>query len=325
MKAQLCRVLGAPHTLRYEDVESPTPGPGEVLLDVHASGVNFPDGLIVSGDYQSKPALPFVPGSEVAGVVAAVGAGVTSIRPGTRALAFCSMGGYAEQVAVPATMVFAIPESMSYTDAAGFVVTYGTSCHGLVDRADLQPGETLLVLGASGGVGLTAVEIGKALGARVIAAASSPEKLELCRAHGADETIDYSRDDLRARLADLAAGGVDVVYDPVGGDHAQAAVRSLAWNGRYLTVGYASGDIPRIGLNRLLVSSASLHGVLWGAWAKRHPDRNAANMTRLFGWYDRGALRPHVSRIFPLEEAPAALDTVMGRRALGKVVLTTTG
>lgn len=322
MKALLCRTLGAPDTLRYEDVDDPVPGPGEVLVEVHASGVNFPDGLIVAGNYQTKPTLPFVPGSEAAGVVRAVGADVTGLGVGTRVLAFCGMGGYAEQVVVPAQMVFPIPDAMSYTDAAGFAVTYGTSCHGLVDRADLRAGETLLVLGASGGVGLTAVEIGKALGARVIAAASSPEKLELCRAHGADETIDYSREDLRARLTELTDGGVDVVYDPVGGDHAQAAVRSLAWGGRYLTVGYASGDIPKVGLNRLLVCSGSVHGVLWGAWAKRNPDRNADNMNRLFGWYERGALHPHVSETFPLPDAAAALDVVMGRRALGKVVLT---
>lgn len=322
MKAQLCEVLGAPDVLRYTDVDEPTPGPDEVLVEVHAAGVNFPDGLVVSGNYQTKPALPFVPGSEAAGVVRAVGANVTGFEIGSRVLVFCSMGGYAEQVAVPATMVFSIPDSMSYVDAAGFVVTYATSYHGLVDKADLAPGETLLVLGASGGVGLTAVEIGKALGATVIAAASSPDKLEVCRDHGADELIDYTADDLKKRIAESAPGGVDVVYDPVGGDHALTAVRALAWGGRYLTVGYASGDIPKVGMNRLLVNSGALHGVLWGAWAKRNPDLNADNMGRLFDWYDRGRLRPHVSATYPLADASAALEVVMGRRARGKVVLT---
>ncbi|WP_064059553.1 NADPH:quinone oxidoreductase family protein [Prescottella equi] len=322
MKVQLCEVLGAPEVLQYRDIADPEPGPGEVLVEVHAAGVNFPDGLVVSGNYQTKPALPFVPGSEVAGVVRAVGANVDGVGVGARVLAFCGMGGYAELVTVPATMVFPIPDSMSYVDAAGFVVTYGTSYHGLVDRADLAAGETLLVLGASGGVGLTAVEIGKALGARVIAAASSPDKLALCRDHGADELIDYSADDLKTRLAQVAPGGIDVVYDPVGGEHAQAAVRALCWGGRYLTIGYASGDIPKVGMNRLLVSGGALHGVLWGAWAKRNPEHNAANMRRLFDWYDRGALRPHVGETYPLADAAAALDVVMGRRARGKVVLT---
>ncbi|MDG3008964.1 NADPH:quinone oxidoreductase family protein [Rhodococcus sp. D2-41] len=321
MKAQLCELLGEPDVLRYTDIDDPSPGPGEVLVEVRAAGVNFPDGLVVSGNYQTKPALPFVPGSEAAGIIRAVGADVTGVEVGSRVLAFCGMGGYAELVTVPATMVFPIPDSMPYVDAAGFAVTYGTSYHGLVDRAELAAGETLLVLGASGGVGLTAVEIGKALGARVIAAASSVDKLALCRDHGADELIDYADEDLKTRLKEVR-GGVDVVYDPVGGEHAQAAVRALAWGGRYLTVGYASGDIPKVGMNRLLVVAGSLHGVLWGAWARRNPERNAANMRQLFDWYARGALRPHVSETYPLADAPAALDVVMGRRARGKVILT---
>ncbi|WP_027502446.1 NADPH:quinone oxidoreductase family protein [Rhodococcus sp. UNC363MFTsu5.1] len=322
MKAQLCEALGEPAGLRYTDIDDSAPGPGEVLIEVHAAGVNFPDGLIVAGTYQTKPPLPFVPGSEAAGIVRAVGTDVTEFEVGARVLAFCGMGGYAELVAVPATMVFPIPDSMSYVDAAGFAVTYGTSYHGLVDKADLARGETLLVLGASGGVGLTAVEIGKALGARVIAAASSPDKLALCSDHGADELIEYTTGDLKAGIAELAPSGVDVVYDPVGGDHAQTAVRALAWRGRYLTIGYASGTIPKVGMNRLLVSGGALLGVLWGAWAKRNPERNAENMNQLFDWYDRGLLSPHVSETYPLSEAPAALDVVMGRQALGKVVLT---
>lgn len=323
MKAQVCESLGEPDVLRYTEVDAPEPGPDEVLVEIHAAGVNFPDGLIVSGDYQTKPTLPFIPGSEASGVVRASGREVTGLEPGTRVLLFCGMGGYAEQVVVPATMVFPIPESMSYVDAAGFVVTYGTSFHGLVDKAALGASDTLLVLGASGGVGLTAIEIGKALGARVIAAASSADKLAVCRDHGADELINYSDDELKSRVRELAPDGVDVVYDPVGGDHAQIAVRSLAWGGRYLTVGYASGDIPRVGMNRLLVTSGALHGVLWGAWAKREPEQNTANLRQLFDWYDQGRLHPHVSETYPLAEASAALNVVMGRRARGKVVLTT--
>jgi NADPH2:quinone reductase len=320
----LVRALGGPEVLEPADLPTPVPGPGEVLIDVHAAGVNFPDGLIVAGTYQTKPDLPFSPGSEVAGVVSAVGAGVTGLAPGTRVTAFCGIGGYAEQVVVAAPRVHAIPDGMPMEHAAAFPVVYGTSYHGLVDRAALQAGETLLVLGASGGVGLTAVQIGAALGARVIAAASSAEKLALAAEHGATELVDYRADDLRTRLAEITGGaGVDVVYDPVGGAAADAAVRSLAWGGRHLTVGYASGDIPRVGLNRLLLTEGALLGVLWGAWSVRHPEANAANMARLFDWYSAGRLRPHVSRTHPLGEAATALDVVLNRGALGKLVLTT--
>lgn len=322
MRAQIVRELGGPDALSFEEIADPVAGPGQVLIEVHAAGVNFPDGLIVAGTYQTRPELPFVPGSEVAGAVVGVGEGVTHLAVGDRVLAFTGMGGYAELAAVSAEMAFPIPDAMSAVDAAGFPVTYGTSFHGLVDRAALRAGETLLVLGASGGVGLTAVEIGKALGARVIAAASSPEKRAMCLDRGADQVVDYSDGGLQQRLAELAPGGVDVVYDPVGGEHAQTAVRALAWGGRYLTVGYASGDIPKVGMNRLLVCGGSLLGVLWGAWARRDPERNARNMARLLGWYEEGLLRPHVNAVHPLEDAVVALETVMGRRALGKVILT---
>lgn len=321
MRAQVVRELGAPAVLSLEETADPVPGPGQVLIDVRAAGVNFPDGLIVAGTYQTRPDLPFTPGSEVAGVIAAAGEGVTSLKVGDRVLAFTGLGGYAEKVLVSEDMTFPIPDEMSFVDGAGFPVTYGTSFHALVDRADLQAGETLLVLGASGGVGLTAIEIGKALGARVIAAASSDEKRLLCADRGADEVIDYSGGDLAELLTRLAPGGIDVVYDPVGGDHAQAAVRALAWGGRYLTIGYASGDIPKVGMNRLLVCAGSLLGVLWGAWARRNPAANAQNMARLLGWYREGRLRPHVHEVRPLADAAAALEIVMGRRALGKVIL----
>lgn len=322
MRAQMVNALGAPEVLSFEETDAPIPGPGQVLIDVRAAGVNFPDGLIVAGTYQTKPELPFTPGSEVAGIVVERGEGVSSVEVGTRVLAFTGLGGYAERVCVSADMTFPIPDQMSFVDGAGLPVTYGTSFHALVNRAELQAGETLLVLGASGGVGLTAVEIGKALGARVIAAASSAPKRQLCIDHGADEVIDYSDGDLQQQLKQLAPGGVDVVYDPVGGDHAQTAVRALAWGGRYLTIGYASGDIPKVGMNRLLVCGGSLIGVLWGAWARRNPTVNAQNMQRLFGWYEQGMLRPHVHAVHPLSDAVAALEIVLGRRALGKVILT---
>lgn len=324
MKAMLVRTLGTPDVLEATELPDLVPGPGQVLIEVRAAGVNFPDGLMVAGTYQTKPPLPFSPGSEVGGVVTAVGEGVTGLEPGTRVTAFCGTGGYAEQVVVAATRVHPVPDAMPMEHAAAFPVVYGTSYHGLVDRSGLQAGETLLVLGASGGVGLTAVQIGAALGARVIAAASSAEKLALAAEHGATELIDYSSEDLRARLKEITGGaGVDVVYDPVGGPFADAAVRSLAWGGRYLTVGYASGDIPRVGMNRLLLQEGSLMGVLWGAWAVRNPEKNAANMARLFDWYTAGRLRPHVSTTHPLAEAATALDVVMNRGALGKIVLTT--
>lgn len=324
MKAMLVRTLGTPDVLEAAELPDPVPGAGEVLVEVHAAGVNFPDGLMVAGTYQTRPELPFTPGSEVAGVVRAVGEGVTGLRPGARVTAFCGIGGYAEQIVVAATRLHPVPDGMPMEHAAAFPVVYGTSYHGLVDRAGLRAGETLLVLGASGGVGLTAVQIGAALGARVIAAASSEEKLRLAAEHGATGLIDYRRDDLRGRLKEITGGaGVDVVYDPVGGPSADAAVRSLAWGGRYVTVGYASGDIPRVGMNRLLLQEGALLGVLWGAWAVRNPQANAHNMARLFDWYADGRLRPHVSRSHALADAATALDVVMNRGALGKLVLTT--
>lgn len=319
MKAHQCHTLGDPDVLRVTEVPEPVAEPGTVIVDVLAAGINFPDGLMVAGNYQTKPPLPFTPGSEVAGVVREVGDGVEGLTVGTRVLAFCGIGGYAERVAVSATQVFEIPESMSYTDAAGFSVTYGTSYHGLVDRAGLAAGEQLLVLGAAGGVGLTAVEIGHALGAEVIAAASTAEKLALCAEHGASTLINYAEHDLATELKTCER--IDVVYDPVGGDAAHAAIRALQWGGRYLTVGYASGDIPKVGMNRLLISSASLLGVLWGAWAKRNPTKNASNMRQLLAWYEKGLLVPHVSRAVPFGNASEALNIVMNRQAAGKVIL----
>jgi NADPH:quinone reductase len=321
----VCSQLGGPENLVLSDVPDPVAGPGQVVVAVEAAGVNFPDGLIVAGTYQTKPELPFVPGCEVAGTVLSLGPGVDGPPVGTRVLAFCGMGGYAEQVAVDVERVHAIPDDMDAVDAAVFAVVYGTSFHGLVDQADLRAGETLLVLGAAGGVGLTAVQIGAALGATVIAAASSPEKLRLAKDHGATELIDYTAGDstdLTGRLREITGGtGVDVVFDPVGGEAATAAVRALGWHGRYLTVGYASGDIPKVGMNRLLLQEASLTGVLWGRWATRNPDLDAVNTQRLLQWYTGGVLRPHVSGRYSLADAAEALTAVLSRAALGKIAL----
>jgi NADPH2:quinone reductase len=324
MKALICSELGTPDVLELGELPDPVAGAGQVVVDVEAAGVNFPDGLMVAGTYQTKPDLPFVPGSEVAGTIRSLGPGVTGLAVGERVTAFCRIGGYAEQVAVDADQVHPLPDSVPAVDAAGIPVAYGTSYHGLVDRARLAEGETLLVLGAAGGVGLTAVEIGRASGARVIAAASSAEKLQLCKEHGADVLVDYRAGDLKEAIDDATGGaGVDVVYDPVGGAAAETAIRRLAWGGRFLTIGYASGDIPRVGLNRLLLNEGTAMGVLWGAWARRHPERNAANIAQLLAWHEQGRIRPHIGGTWELADGVTALETVMGRAALGKIVLLT--
>jgi NADPH2:quinone reductase len=285
--------------------------------------VNFPDTLIIEGKYQFKPEFPFSPGGEVAGIVRAVGADVVGLAAGDRVLAPLGWGGFAEAVLAEAWRVLKIPDEMAFDTASAFVLTYGTSHHALKDRAQLAAGETLLVLGAAGGVGLAAIEIGKAMGARVIAAASSDDKLQVCREHGADECVNYGRDDLREAIKTLTdKGGVDVVYDPVGGDLCDPALRSMAWNGRYLIVGFASGTIPAPPLNLPLLKGCALVGVFWGAFARKQPERNAANMAELFEWFRQGRVRPHICARYPLEQAPEALRAVMNRRALGKVILT---
>lgn len=323
MRAVICREFAPRADLIVDDVPAPIPGVDEVLIDVAACGINFFDGLMVEGNYQTKPDRPFSPGSEVAGIVRAVGSNVTAVTRGTRVLAFTGTGGYAEQAVAQARSVHPIPDDMRFEQAAGFVITYATSHHALKDRAALRAGETVLVLGAAGGVGLTAIEIAKQMGAKVIAAASTDEKLDLCRSHGADETINYTNDDLRTRLKEICGKtGVDVVYDPVGGGMAEAAIRSLAINGRYLVIGFASGDIPKIPLNLLLLKQSSLIGVFWGAFARANPDMNAANMAELFDWFQAGHLNPHIGGEYPMERYAEALDAVMERRAQGKVVLT---
>jgi NADPH2:quinone reductase len=322
MKAVLCREFGPIDQLVLQDAEPLRAGPGQVVIAVKACGVNFPDGLIVQGKYQTKPPLPFSPGLEVAGVIQEIGPNVDDLTIGQRVIAFPGVGGMAEQVLIEAWLVFPMPESMSFADGAGFLVTYATSHHALKPRGQLKAGETLLVLGAAGGVGLTAVEIGKVIGARVIAAASSDEKLALCREYGADETINYATETLRDRVKALTGGkGVDVVYDPVGGDLAEPAVRSLAWLGRYLVVGFAAGDIPRIPLNLPLLKSSSLVGVYWGAALKADPTAGRAEVAELLSWYAGGKLKPCVSATYPLERAAEAILAVTGRQTKGKTIV----
>ena len=322
MKAVLAKSFALPEELVLEEIPSPHAGRGELVIAVKACGVNFFDALIVQGKYQIRPPLPFSPGGEVAGVVSEVGEGVTTFKKGSRVLAYTGHGGYAEEVTAEAASVVALPAEMDFVTAAAFPITYGTSYHALKDRAQLRGGETLLVLGAAGGVGLAAVEIGKLMGARVIACASSEKKLALAREHGADALINYVGSDLRERIREVTSGkGVDLVYDPVGGAHAEPALRSLAFGGRYLVIGFASGEIPKIALNLLLLKVVSVVGVFWGAFAKAQPQRNAANLAELLRWYTQGRLRPHVSATFALERYRDALDAVVQRRVLGKVVL----
>jgi NADPH2:quinone reductase len=322
MKALLCKRHGLPETLVVEETPDPIPGPGEVVVDMKAAGVNFPDVLIIQNKYQFKPELPFSPGAEVAGVVSAVGPEVMSLKPGDRVMGSCGHGAFAEKVLVKENKTLRIPDGIDFDVAAAFTLTYGTSWHALVDRAALAAGETLLVLGAAGGVGLAAIEIGKALGARVIAAASSPEKLAVCREHGADALIDYSREDLREAIKRETGGkGPDVIYDPVGGDLAEPSFRSIAWRGRYLVIGFANGEIPRLPLNLALLKGASIVGVFWGAYTAREPDRFAADLEEMFGRIAKGELRPHISRRYPLAEGARALEDLMNRRAIGKLVI----
>lgn len=324
MKAVLCKQHGLPETLVVEEVPSPVPGPKQVLITVKACGVNFPDTLIIQNLYQFKPALPFSPGGELAGVVKAVGEGVKHLQVGQPVLAFTGWGGFAEEVLADGKQVVPLPPGVDMAVAAAFMMTYGTSFHALKDRAQLQPGETLLVLGAAGGVGLAAIELGKKMGARVIAAASSAEKLAVCQAHGADELVNYESEDLRERIKALTGGkGVDVVYDPVGGKYAEPALRSIGWKGRYLVVGFAAGDIPKIPLNLPLLKGCAILGVFWGDFAAREPQANMANGMQLFQWLMMGELKPHISQKYPLEQAAEALRALMERRVTGKVVLVT--
>ena len=322
MKAIICKAWGLPDTLTVEELPEPVPSPGQVSIEVQAAGVNFPDVLIIQNKYQFKPELPFTPGSELAGVVRAVGDGVTHVKPGDRVIAFIGNGAFAQQVVAAAAAVMPMPPGMDFDTAAAITLTYGTSHHAVVDRAQLKAGETMLVLGAAGGVGLAAIEIGKALGARVIAAASSDEKLEVCKAHGADATINYSNQDLREAIKAATGGkGPDVIYDPVGGIYAEPAFRSIGWRGRYLVVGFANGEIPKLPLNLTLLKGASLVGVFWGEFARREPKANLAAMRELMGWLAQGKIKPHISGRYALAETPQALNDMAARKVTGKVVI----
>jgi NADPH2:quinone reductase len=323
MKAVLCKQFGPPESLVVEDLPSPKAGPGEAVVSVKAASLNFPDVLIIQNKYQFKPPLPFSPGSELSGVVKEVGEGVKGFKPGDRVISIAPYGAFAEEVKVDAGRLVPIPEGMDFNSAAAFLFTYGTSDHALRDRGQLKAGETLLVLGAAGGVGLAAVEIGKALGAKVIACASSSDKLEVCRQHGADEGINYATEDLRERIKDLTGGkGVDVVYDAVGGPYSEPALRSTGWRGRFLVIGFAAGDIPRIPLNLPLLKGSSVVGVFWGEFTRREPKAFAAGIAQLGAWFREGKLKPHVSQTFPLAQAVDALKLMSGRKVKGKVVLT---
>lgn len=324
MKAVLCKQFGPPESLVFEEVAAPVAGKGQVVVAVKAASVNFPDVLVIQNKYQVKPPLPFSPGSEMAGIVKSLGEGVTEARPGDRVIAFSAYGAFAEEVVVDAARLIPIPEGMDYVTAASFLLTYGTSHHALCNRADAKPGETLLVLGAAGGVGIAAIEIGKILGLRVIACASSEDKLAVCREHGADETINYATEDLRERIKALAGGkGVDIIYDPVGGAYAEAALRSSNWRARFLVIGFAGGDIPKIPLNLPLLMERSIVGVYWGEWTRRTPGEFAAAVRELGGWFRDGKLKPHVSTTYPLEKAAEAIRLLADRKVKGKVVVTT--
>lgn len=321
-KALLCKGFGPPESLVLEEVEALPLAAGEVRIAIKAAALNFADTLIIEGKYQEKPPFPFTPGMECAGVVTELGEGVRHLKVGQRVMALSAKGAFREETVVEAGAVLPIPDGMEFATAAGFPVAYGTSHLALTDRAQLKAGETLLVLGASGGVGLTAVEIGKAMGARVIAAASSPEKLSVARDHGADEVIDYTAEDLKARLKELAPKGVDVVFDPVGGDYFDAALRNMAWCGRIITIGYAAGRIPQVPANLLLVKNCAVLGLFWGAYRKHNPQRLGQSLMELLSMWGQGKLRPHVSHALPITDYAQAFHLLSGRKATGKVVLT---
>jgi NADPH2:quinone reductase len=322
VRALVCRGYGPVSGLEVTDVPAPPLGEKDVLVRVEAAGLNYPDALLVQGKYQVRPALPFVPGMELAGVVESVGAGVGELRPGDPVIATAGMGAFAERCVVSADRVLCRPPSLAAEVGAASIVTYGTAAHALEDRARLQAGETLLVLGAGGGVGSAAVEMGKRMGARVLAAASSPEKLSVAKRLGADEVVDYASEDLRARLKELTGGrGLDVVFDPVGGPHSEPALRSMGWGGRFLVVGFASGEIPKVPLNLALLNERSLVGVYWGDWAQRNRAASAAQLARIAAALAAGELRPAISERVTLEEVPRAMEDLLQRRARGKIVV----
>lgn len=322
MRAVRCHELTGPKSLRVDEVPAPTPSTGEVLVEVKAAGVNFPDVLLTYGKYQFKAEPPFVPGGEAAGIVRAVGPSVTDLAVGDRVALTIMNGAFAEQVVAPAAAVVKLPDAVTFEVGAATLLTYATTLHALVDRAAIEAGETLLVLGAAGGVGTAAIELGKLLGARVIAAASTDEKVAYCKERGADEGINYAREDLKDRAKVLTKGnGANVVYDPVGAAYAEAALRSTAWEGRYLVVGFAAGEIPKIPLNLVLLKGCQIVGVFWGAFAMREPAKNRENARRILDWVAEGKLRPHVDAVVKFDDATSALERMERREVKGKLVL----
>ena len=322
MHAWLCDNPVGVDALTWKELPTPTPSAGEVLVEIHAASLNFPDLLIVQNKYQMKPALPFVPGSEYAGVVQAIGAGVTHLKVGQPVACLSGTGGFATHTLAPAALCMPLPAGFPMVDAAAFIMIYATSHHALVDRAQLKAGETVLILGAAGGVGTSAIQIAKACGARVIAAASSDEKCALCASIGADATINYTSSNLRETIKTLTAGkGPDVIYDPVGGDYSEQAFRSIGWRGRYLVVGFAAGPIPSLPLNLALLKGASIVGVFWGDFAKREPKANAAMMAELAQWYGQGKIKPVIDRTMPMAELKAAFAHMGSRGVKGKLVM----
>lgn len=322
MRALSCKAWGPVADLVIEEWDDPVPDDEEVVIDVKAAGINFPDILIIAGKYQDKIPPPFIPGNEASGIVSAVGSKVSRFKIGDKLIVAPRGGAFAEKCKVHQNAAMPLPDELNFEQAAGYAVTWGTSYHALKQCAKLRPDETLLVLGAAGGVGITAVQIGKAMGARVIAAASSDEKLEFARAAGADDVVNYSDQALKETVKELTSSGVDVVYDPVGGDLSQQALRALAWHGRHLIVGFASGDIPQLPANIALLKEASIIGVWWGTWAAKNPGLQIQNMSELAALVSSGVLKPDVSETFPLDEFEKAFKTISERRALGKVVLT---
>ncbi len=322
MKAVLCSRYCGPDDLELADIPDPVAAPGEAVIAIKAAALNFFDLLMIQGKYQIKPPFPFSPAAEVAGVVESVGAGVSNLKPGDRVIASCGHNGAREKIALPAEAIIKIPDALDFDRAAGIIITYGTALHALEDRASPKPGETLAVLGAAGGTGLAACELGKLLGLRVIACASSEEKLAFAREHGADIELNYTKDDLKEGLKQLTGGkGVDIVFDPVGGDFTEAALRAIAWEGRFLVIGFAAGDIPKMPLNLALLKGCDIRGVFWGAWTRINPAKNRANLEKLVQWAAEGKISSHVDRTFPLAQTADALKVLAGRKAMGKVIL----
>ncbi len=322
MRAVLCKEFGPPESLVVEEIADPKPGPGQVVVDVSAAGVNFPDVLVIQNKYQFKPALPFTPGGEISGTISALGDGVSGLAVGDRILASTGVGAFAEKIAINADSAVPIPDEMDFVTASAFLFTYGTSHYALKDRGHLAPGETLLVLGAAGGVGLAAVELGHVMGAKVIAAASTDEKLAVCKQHGADDVINYTDEDLKTRVKELTGGkGADVVYDPVGGDYAEAALRATNWEGRFLVIGFTAG-IPTPPLNLVLLKGCQIVGVFWGSFVMRDPQKHLDNVAEMMAWFKAGKLKPHVSNTYSFENVAEALNEIADRKVKGKVVIT---